>query len=45
MAKTKNNTKNDQKKADFLCILIQKLKGAAPGSEWWENSKKKFGEP
>ena len=45
MAKTKNNTKNDQKKTDFLCILIQKLKCVAPGSGWWENYEFFFGEP
>ena len=39
MAKTKYLTKNEPKKADFLCILIRKLKWVAPGSGWWENSE------
>ena len=32
--KNKKNTKNVPKKADFPCILIQKLKLVATGSGW-----------
>ena len=44
MAKTKYFTNNELKKADFLCILIRKLKWGAPGSGWWENSEIFFGD-
>ena len=36
--------KISQKKADFLCILILKLKWVATGSGWWENSENFFGD-
>ena len=39
MAKTKYFTKNEPKKANFLCILIRKLKCVATGSGWYENSE------
>ena len=38
MAKTKYFVKKGLKMADFLCILVRKLKFMATGLGWWENS-------